>query len=161
MESAMPRTEECLTCDLGEECTYHNAIFSPGAKYYILECLGPGVPWIDLRNTDNHTRLDLLDSNDNVRYKIENTAMPQLRTFNVPIEGGYSKSKVLSPTATADTLELPKTAYDCMVEVVRAVLKNVENSARENQDRDANVRLLLPPGLRDEEMVKYPMVINV
>ncbi|XP_055942974.1 inactive dipeptidyl peptidase 10-like isoform X1 [Argiope bruennichi] len=115
MNSDMPRTEECLTCDLGDDCKYHNAIFSPGAKYYILECLGPGVPWIDLRATDNNTRLDLLDSNDNVRCKIESTAMPQLRTFNVPIEGGYN----------------------------------------------ANVRLLLPPGLRDEEMVKYPMVINV
>ncbi|GIY55975.1 venom dipeptidyl peptidase 4, partial [Caerostris extrusa] len=71
MQSDMPRTEECLTCDLGDDCTYHNAIFSPGAKYYILECLGPGVPWVDLRTTDNHTRLDLLDSNENVRYKIE------------------------------------------------------------------------------------------
>ncbi|XP_035211112.1 venom dipeptidyl peptidase 4-like [Stegodyphus dumicola] len=115
MESDMPRTEECLTCDLGDDCTYHNAIFSPGSKYYILECLGPGVPWIDLRTTDGHTRLALMDSNDNVRNSIETTAMPQLRTFNVPIEGGYN----------------------------------------------ANVRLLLPPGLRDEEMVKYPMVINV
>lgn len=111
----MPRTEECITCDIDEECTFFNAIFSPGAEYYVLECLGPGVPWIELRATIGHIKLDTLESNDNVRERVENTAMPQLRTFNVPIEGGYN----------------------------------------------ANVRLLLPPGLRDEEMIKYPMVVNV
>lgn len=26
---------------------------------------------------------------------------------------------------------------------------------------DAAVRLLLPPGLRDEEIIKYPMVVDV
>lgn len=35
--------------------------------------------------------VETLETNDNVRHSVENTAMPQLRTFNVPIEGGYSK----------------------------------------------------------------------
>lgn len=56
MESSMPRTEECITCDMDEECTFFNAIFSPGAKYYVLECLGPGVPWIELRATIGHIK---------------------------------------------------------------------------------------------------------
>ena len=54
---------QCITCDLGEvlwssryyysNCSYFNAYVSPemssmstetGINYYILECLGPGLP---------------------------------------------------------------------------------------------------------------------
>ncbi|PSN35846.1 hypothetical protein C0J52_15483 [Blattella germanica] len=27
-------------------CQYHNVVFSPGLNYYVLECLGPGVPTV-------------------------------------------------------------------------------------------------------------------
>ena len=46
-------TPVCLTCDLSEDCQYVSASFSDSGKYYILSCLGPGVPQDFLRGTDN------------------------------------------------------------------------------------------------------------
>lgn len=45
------------TCLLAENvdppCQYHNAIFPPdGLEYFVLECLGPGVPIVSLYKTE-------------------------------------------------------------------------------------------------------------
>lgn len=34
-----------------ETCQYHNAVFSPGLDYFILECLGPSIPTVALYKT--------------------------------------------------------------------------------------------------------------
>ncbi|XP_022241764.1 dipeptidyl peptidase 4-like [Limulus polyphemus] len=78
------RSKECLTCAIGDNCLFNSATFSPGAKFYILECLGPGMPRLELRAVDGNKLL-----------------------------------------------------------------------------LEANVRLLLPPGLRDDEVTQYPMVVYV
>lgn len=44
-------------------CGYHNAIFSPGCKYYILECLGPGFPSVHLYSAAGPTHLAVLQNN--------------------------------------------------------------------------------------------------
>lgn len=49
-----PRNLTCLTCDVGPECLYNEATFSPSFSYYILECLGPGIPRVELRSTDTN-----------------------------------------------------------------------------------------------------------
>ncbi|XP_022252543.1 prolyl endopeptidase FAP-like, partial [Limulus polyphemus] len=59
--------------------------------------------------------LSLLDSNDALKELYRKRALPQVRTFHVPIEGGFK----------------------------------------------ANVRLLLPPGLQDNEITRYPMIVFV
>lgn len=35
----------CITCDIDEHCKYVDVKFGPTGQYYILECLGPGVPY--------------------------------------------------------------------------------------------------------------------
>lgn len=49
-----PKNLTCLTCDIGPDCLYNDATFSPGFTYYILECLGPGIPRIELRSTETN-----------------------------------------------------------------------------------------------------------
>lgn len=45
----------CLTCNqTSRNCTYHDAIFSPKSDYFIVRCLGPGVPWTELRAVDGN-----------------------------------------------------------------------------------------------------------
>ncbi|KAL3220236.1 hypothetical protein MRX96_030058 [Rhipicephalus microplus] len=88
----------CLTCDLGDQCLYNNAWFSLNAEYYVLECLGPGVPWVALYSTADNKQLEMLEPNSELRELVEN---------------------------------------------------------------HASVRLLLPPGLRDEEVLKYPFLVHV
>lgn len=106
----------CLTCDLGDQCLYNNAIFSPdGANYHVLECLGPGVPWIALYKTADNKQVDMLETNEELKELLEQRALPQVRNFYAPLADGYN----------------------------------------------ATVRLLLPPGLRDEEVLKYPFLLNV
>ena len=41
----------CITCERGPDCQYVNAVFSASGKYYIEECLGPGVPTYVLRSS--------------------------------------------------------------------------------------------------------------
>ena len=43
---------DCVTCDVSKDCQWVDAKFSASGKYYILECLGPGVPNYTLRATD-------------------------------------------------------------------------------------------------------------
>ncbi|XP_067137376.1 inactive dipeptidyl peptidase 10-like isoform X2 [Centruroides vittatus] len=112
--SQLPRLTICYTCEMGEGCLYNNAIFSPDSKYYILECLGPKVPRIELRSSSNNNLIKVFDENTNVQELIDSRAFPQVRTFHVPIKNGFK----------------------------------------------ANVRMLLPPRLRDEEILKYPVVVK-
>lgn len=52
MTSKQPREQKCLTCEIDEEnCLFFNAFFSQSGHYYILECLGPGVPMVEIRET--------------------------------------------------------------------------------------------------------------
>ncbi|XP_067139142.1 inactive dipeptidyl peptidase 10-like isoform X3 [Centruroides vittatus] len=115
MNANISKKANCLTCDIGKSCLYNNAIFSKNAKYYILECLGPEIPRVELWNTEENKLIEVLDTNDNLRDLINKRALPQVRTFQVPIDGGYK----------------------------------------------ANVRLFLPPGLKNDEITKYPLLVNV
>lgn len=71
-------------------CLYHNAIFSPKADYYVLDCLGPGVPYSGLFKTARHEPklLMWLQNNTALRTLMAGMAMPQIKTFPVQISGG-------------------------------------------------------------------------
>lgn len=114
-EGDIEKSGECLTCAMGPDCLYVTAKFSPDASYYILQCLGPGIPSVTLYSTrDNRTYVEL-ETNYRVRETIATKALPQVRTFRVPLDDGF----------------------------------------------EAYVRLYLPPGLRDEEITRYPLVVEV
>lgn len=98
-------------------CLYHHAIFSPSSRFYVLECLGPGIPTSALYKTSNPkpVLLGILQNNTQLRERINKMALPQIKTFPVQISGGYQ----------------------------------------------AHVRLHLPPGLREDEITRYPLVVQV
>ncbi|XP_066907561.1 inactive dipeptidyl peptidase 10 [Halyomorpha halys] len=104
---------------LYKECLYHNAIFSPNGEFYILECLGPGIPTVHLYRTpashSKPTKLVTLQNNTRLYEKVSKLALPQVMTFPVEVTGGHQ----------------------------------------------AQVRLFLPPGLRDTEITKYPLLLQV
>lgn len=73
-------------------CLFHNAIFSPKtAGFYVLECLGPGVPTSSLYQATmpKPKLLLVLQNNTKLREKIAKMAMPQTKTFPVQISGGF------------------------------------------------------------------------
>lgn len=98
-------------------CLFHNAIFSPTSKYYVLECLGPDIPTSFLYKTSNpkSVLITMLQNNTELKDRVNKMALPQIRTFPVQISGGYQ----------------------------------------------AHVRLYLPPGLREDEITRYPLIVQV
>ncbi|KAF5283304.1 hypothetical protein FQA39_LY17351 [Lamprigera yunnana] len=111
------RNKKDSKIDFEQPCLYHNAIFSPNAAYFVLECLGPNVPLSSLYNANmpKPKLLTFLQNNTAIREKILKMALPQIKTFPVQISGGYH----------------------------------------------AHVRLHLPPGLREDEITRYPLVVQV
>ncbi|XP_048000890.1 dipeptidyl aminopeptidase-like protein 6 [Leguminivora glycinivorella] len=98
-------------------CLYHEAHFSPSSAYFVLECLGPGVPTTSLYRTllPEPRMLVHLENNTAVKERLSSIAIPTPRTFSVQLSSGHT----------------------------------------------ARVRLLLPPGLREDEVTKYPLVMRV
>ncbi|XP_035227966.1 prolyl endopeptidase FAP-like, partial [Stegodyphus dumicola] len=115
LSSDHPREQKCLTCDLDENCLFYNALFSHGGHYFVLECLGPDIPKIEIRETLTNQLVRVLDTNSDLIEALEKRALPQIETFKVPLKGGY----------------------------------------------EASVRLYLPPPLRDNEIIKYPLILHV
>ncbi|XP_061380627.1 dipeptidyl aminopeptidase-like protein 6 isoform X2 [Danaus plexippus] len=100
-----------------QPCLYHDAHFSPSSTYFVLECLGPGVPTSSLHKIalPEPRLLMHLENNTAVKEKLAAIALPTPRTFSVQLSSGHA----------------------------------------------ARVRLLLPPGLREDEVTKYPLVMKV
>ncbi|KAF9797740.1 hypothetical protein SFRURICE_017935 [Spodoptera frugiperda] len=98
-------------------CLYHEAHFSPSSAYFVLECLGPGVPTFSLHKTalPDPRLIAHLENNTIVKEKLASIALPTPRTFSVQLSSGHA----------------------------------------------ARVRLLLPPGLREDEVTKYPLVLKL
>ena len=72
--NASLRTSVCVSCDEGADCQYVSARFSDTGRFYVLACLGPGVPRYTLVDQWTATReyLDtgqsLSDSLDHNKY---------------------------------------------------------------------------------------------
>ncbi|KZC11531.1 Seprase, partial [Dufourea novaeangliae] len=101
-----------------EPCQYHNAIFPRGStNYFVLECYGPSIPTVSLYKTElpMPRLIYVLQNNTQLRERVGNLALPQIKTFPVQISGGYN----------------------------------------------AQVRLHLPPGLREDEITRYPLIVQV
>ncbi|KAG9510409.1 Dipeptidyl peptidase 4 [Fragariocoptes setiger] len=143
---------ECLTCQMPapNECLYNELKVAPSMQYFVVECLGPGVPRIQLRavrplkldmlksananvtateiiNPDavdrvidsvlNDSRLVwVIEHNHELRERLKLKALPQVRQFQLPIQG---------------------THYN------------------------ASVQLLLPAQLKLDESTQYPMIVSV
>ncbi|XP_048484052.1 inactive dipeptidyl peptidase 10 [Plutella xylostella] len=100
-----------------QPCLFHDAHFSPSSAYFVLECLGPGVPTSSLHRTalPEPRILMHLENNTAVKDRLSAIALPTVRTFSVQLSSGHA----------------------------------------------ARVKLLLPPGLREDEVTKYPMLLKV
>ncbi|KAK4304092.1 hypothetical protein Pmani_023954 [Petrolisthes manimaculis] len=111
---------ECLSCleadNTTDTCLFNRAHFSKSFSYFVLECLGPDVPRVYLFSAWSAPEvIYTLDDNNEVRWRVAEMALPQVRRFKVQLEGG------------------PEYTY--------------------------HVQLYLPPGLREDEITTYPMVL--
>ncbi|GAB6021484.1 Inactive dipeptidyl peptidase 10 [Chamberlinius hualienensis] len=79
----------CLTCHLGPDCSFVDTHFSPQSKYYLLDCQGPSIPTVHLVQSHTNKIVWTLETNRALSENLEQKALPQVKTFQIPIEGGY------------------------------------------------------------------------
>ncbi|XP_035216212.1 LOW QUALITY PROTEIN: prolyl endopeptidase FAP-like [Stegodyphus dumicola] len=106
---------KCYTCDIGPDCLFNDVLFSPNLTYYILECLGPGIPRIEVRLTDTNKLVSILETNDDLRNLVDKRAMPKIKNLKVPIDGNYYANVRLFLPPTLQEYEITK--YPMLVEV--------------------------------------------
>ena len=122
-----PVSSECLSCNATLPSTYSNsnvstcqyarASISTHFNYYVLDCLGPTVPYSLVFSLPDNKFTKVLDTNEELKEALELLAMPQTQFVN----------------------------YDILDEA----------------SAPARVKLLLPPGYREEEFYTFPLVLRV
>lgn len=107
---------ETITDDaIPNNCLYNKIYFSRDYTYYVQECLGPDSPSVYLVETQSSMKIVILHNGDLLRGRINQLAVPQIRTFDVEIRHGFH----------------------------------------------AQVRLFLPPGMKEEEEVAFPLILHM
>lgn len=126
---------QCITCDLGEmlwssryyyiNCSYFNAYFAPlssiaadiGIEYYILECLGPGLPLAGVHKAQTHRLVYLLyDTRPHFTAKLQELALPTQRSFEIALPHGTRAAvQLLLPPSWRE--ELRDAAFPVLIEM--------------------------------------------
>ncbi|KAI0215541.1 Dipeptidyl aminopeptidase-like protein 6 [Lamellibrachia satsuma] len=83
------RPSRCLTCGAPKECQYVSASFSQRGHYFILKCLGPGVPTFYIRSTLDDREI-LLENNQDLAEKLTKKAIPTKEYFEIKGDGGHT-----------------------------------------------------------------------
>lgn len=106
-------------------CSYFNAYFGPmssiasdiGIEYYILECLGPGVPLAGVHSTKNHRLVHLLyDTRPHLQPKLQELALPSRRSFEISLPHGTKAAvQLLLPPSWRE--ELRDAAFPVVLEM--------------------------------------------
>ncbi|XP_054285172.1 inactive dipeptidyl peptidase 10 isoform X2 [Macrosteles quadrilineatus] len=128
---------QCLTCDLTTylgararstyiNCSHFNAYISlmppdgespEGMRHYVLLCEGPQLPLAGVHNTTNHQLLRVLfNKKTQCGKKLNQLALPKMRSFEVPLPQGYrAQVQLLLPPSWRQ--ELRDASYPVLVEV--------------------------------------------
>lgn len=101
--------------EIPDNCQYNQILFSADYTYYVQQCLGPGTPSVYLVETSTSTKVMVLHNGDLLRNRLNQIAVPQIKTFDVEIRHGFH----------------------------------------------AQVRLMLPPGMKEEEDMAFPLILHM
>lgn len=84
-------TKVCITCpEDPEEHAYYSASFSPKSGYYILNYLGPDVPYTVVRKVEDDTFNQVLQDNKELNELLKNYDLPKIHMRSVS-SGGVGK----------------------------------------------------------------------
>ncbi|XP_061591315.1 inactive dipeptidyl peptidase 10 isoform X2 [Cololabis saira] len=68
---------QCISCNLTDGCRFFKAIFSPNQTYFILYCLGPGIPKVTVHSTKDPSRYVMLEDNRPLSKALEDKRLPE------------------------------------------------------------------------------------
>ncbi|GFS11118.1 inactive dipeptidyl peptidase 10-like [Elysia marginata] len=107
------KKETCLTCDYHKDCQYNDVSMATTTEFYVLQCLGPGVPKYSLHTVDG-TETYRLENNTKFAELLSYKALPQVKYHQIKLDNGQI----------------------------------------------AWGKLLLPPALKESEILKYPLLLE-
>ncbi|KAE8740739.1 hypothetical protein FOCC_FOCC013759 [Frankliniella occidentalis] len=156
----VPRVEEILV----RPCLYHNAVFSPKLTYFVLECKGPGIPNARLfRTRAPRNRTAETHSPGHAPSYGQGQGQGQAHQGHAPGHGqghqghaqdGPDHAPLFLATLQNNT-RLQELASKMALPQVKTFPVQISGGYY------AQVRLHLPPGLREEEITRYPLVVQV
>ena len=88
-------------------CRYSNAILSPSLEYYVHECLGPSIPYVEVRSLPTNKLVKLLQVNQQLRQDSIDKAFPRKLQIKVPLLVDNTPWKRTIPDYVAVELFLP------------------------------------------------------
>ncbi|XP_066468190.1 dipeptidyl peptidase 4 [Tiliqua scincoides] len=81
-------TKTCISCTLDKErCQYYSASFSTDAKYYKLNCYGPGLPYFTLQNSSTDKVIKILEDNTDFGNLLKDVQMPSKTVKSLSLNG--------------------------------------------------------------------------
>ncbi|MFT7809592.1 dipeptidyl aminopeptidase-like protein 6 isoform X1 [Arapaima gigas] len=99
----------CLSCDARsrDECGYASGCFSPDMQYFLLNCKGPGVPFVAVYSIDKMEKVFNLEMNEDMNWKLESMQMPIVEYKDITIEEYTLTMQILKPAGFLYTAHYP------------------------------------------------------
>ena len=88
-------------------CRYSNAILSPSLEYYVHECLGPTIPYVEVRSLPTNKLVKLIQVNHQLQLDSLGKAFPRKIQLKVPLLVDNTPWKRSKPDYVAVELHLP------------------------------------------------------
>ncbi|XP_049610929.1 dipeptidyl peptidase 4-like [Syngnathus scovelli] len=99
---------KCLTCNLGgENCQYNSADFSHNARFYLMTCRGPGIPYSSLMDSKEGKELMRLEDNKQFGQLISDIKMPTVRRETITVAGYKLWYKMYLPPGFDESKKYP------------------------------------------------------
>ncbi|KAM8864039.1 inactive dipeptidyl peptidase 10 isoform 1-T1 [Spinachia spinachia] len=76
----------CISCSLIDGCRFFKAQFSPDQTYFILYCLGPGIPKVTVHSTKDPSRYVILEDNGPLTKALEDKRLPETLFRTLPAD---------------------------------------------------------------------------
>ncbi|XP_071527492.1 dipeptidyl peptidase 4 isoform X2 [Panulirus ornatus] len=135
------RIPECLSCleadNTTDACLYNRAHLSPDFAFFVLECLGPDVPRTYLFSTWSNQG----------DHKVEDKGRQGSTIMSLGPRMVYTLDDYSELRERVEEMAMPQ------VQTFRVELEG-------DNTYTYHVQLFLPPGLREDEITTYPMVVH-
>ena len=113
------KIQECLTCkesgktrqprNLDLECEYARGKISPNFTHFLLECLGPEVPYTVLVSLSSEEIVETLEDNKDTKAKLEKVVMPtiEFKEFELSDTDMPARVKLILPPCFDEKKKYP------------------------------------------------------
>ncbi|XP_051970839.1 dipeptidyl aminopeptidase-like protein 6 isoform X2 [Xyrauchen texanus] len=97
----------CLSCDFTDSCGYVRGSFSHNMDYFLLNCKGPGVPYVAVYSTHDRQKVCDIELNLSLRRTVDSMQMPHVEYREINIEDYSLSMQILKPVGFMDTSHYP------------------------------------------------------